>query len=364
MEATPNAVTRANKFRHPRRVWWRPASGVLVLGALLLLPARPGTAYRFYRAEGFHIPPAAYAARWDAAVFPLTFRVLDNDLRPGSWSLRTVRTAILEGLSAWNEVPTSTARAELSLEALVADRTGVHGVNEIGFSAELDGFHRPGTTRIFGDWSGGIHECDIAVNPNGWEGARTEVRPWFEYVLMHEIGHCLGLHHSEPYPLADWAGAIPDTFSPPPLMAHSWTAVPELAEDDRAGLTLLYPTLFSSLSHGAVAGRVVLEGAPVRFAYVQALRTGIPTGAGPGTFTDENGEFLLEGLLPGSWLLWMHPLLITHSNPHPRLVLQAPAGSHGRTAIRDQWRWVTATAGDTLVIPDIEAVRGRRVPPS
>ena len=146
-------------------------------------------------------------------------------------------------------------------------------------------------------------------------------------------------------------------------MAHSWTAVPELAEDDRAGLTLLYPTLFAGLSHGAVAGRVVLEGAPVRFAYVQALRTGIPTGAGPGTFTDENGEFLLEGLQPGSWLLWMHPLLITHSNPHPRLVLQAPAASHGRTAIRDQWRWVTATAGDTLVIPDIEAVRGRRVPP-
>ena len=109
---------------------------------------------------------------------------------------------------------------------------------------------------------------------------------------------------------------------------------------------------------------MVLEGAPVRFAYVQALRTGIPTGAGPGTFTDENGEFLLEGLLPGSWLLWMHPLLITHSNPHPRLVFQAPAASHGRNAIQDQWRWVTATAGDTLVIPDIEAVRGRRVPPS
>ncbi len=338
-------------------------SGVLLLAALLL-PARPGTAYRFYRAEGFHIPPAAYAARWDAAAFPLTFRVLDNDLRPGSWSLRTVRTAILEGLSAWNEVPTSTARAELSLEALVADRTGVHGVNEIGFSAELDGFHRPGTTRIFGDWSGGIHECDIALNPNGWEGERTEVRPWFEYVLMHEIGHCLGLHHSEPYPLADWEGAVPSTWSPPPLMAHSWTAVPELAEDDRTGLTLLYPTLFSSLSHGAVAGRVVLEGAPVRFGYVQAFRTGIPTGAGPGTFTDENGEFLLEGLLPGSWLLWMHPLLITHSNPHPRLVLQAPAASLGRNAIRDQWRWVTATAGDTLVISDIEAVRGRRVPPS
>ena len=337
--------------------------GALLLAALLL-PATPGTAYRFYRAEGFHIPPAAYAARWDAAAFPVTFRLLENDHDPPAWSSLFLRRVVLEGMADWNAIQTATASLALAPGTLAADRIGVVGVNEIGFSADLDGFHRPGATRIFGDWSGGIHECDIGLNPDGWEGPRNEIRDWLQYVVMHELGHCLGLHHSEPYPLADWEGSVTDTYSPPPLMAHTSTAAPELAEDDRVGLTLLYPSLFASLSQGQVAGRVVRDGAPVRFAYVQALRTGFPAGAGPGTFTDENGEFLLEGLASGSWLLWMHPLLITHSNPHPRLVLQAPAASLGRSAIRDQWRWVTVTTGQTLVIPDIVAATGRRVPPS
>ena len=336
--------------------------GVLLLAALLL-PARPGTAYRFYRAEGFEIPPAAYAARWDAAAFPLQFRVLENTLRPGGWAQVTVERATRDSFDAWNEVATSAARVEVAADSLVADRVGVHGVNEIGFSSSLEGFGRAASTRIFGTWDGGIHECDIALTPEDWEGSRVEVRAWFRYVVMHELGHCLGLHHTEPYPMSAQQAGVPSTYEPPPLMAHTGMAEAELARDDRVGVSLLYPSFVFAGGQGAVAGRVVSEaGIPARFAYVQALRTGFPT-PGPGAFTDENGEFLLEGVLPGVVLLWVHPLLMTESNPHPRLLIQSPTPAFGPRGIQDQWRWARVSAGETLVIPDIVVVRGRELEP-
>ena len=339
----------------------RPAKlGAFVLAAALVLPAAPGTAYRFYRTQGYEVPPAAYAARWDAAAFPLEFRVLENTLRPGGWAARTVERATQESLDAWNEVATAAVRLELAAESLASDRTGVHGVNEIGFSETLAGFGRAGSTRIFGDWDGNIRECDIALAPEGWEGSRVEVRAWYRYVVMHELGHCLGLHHTEPYPLSYWQAGVPDNFDPPPLMAHSGVAEPELAPDDRVGISLLYPAAFAGRAVGAVAGRVVSRsGRPSRFAYVQALRPGAAASPGPGAFTDENGEFLLEGLVPGPVLLWVHPLLINEGDPHPRLRAQSPVPAIGLRGIQDQWRWATVAAEETLVIPDIVVVSGR-----
>ena len=330
--------------------------------ASLLFVAQAGIAYRFFDWWGeAEIPPSAWAPRWNQSDLPLKFRLVENDLLPRGWSERFLRSVVEEGFDAWNSVSTTTFRVELEEETLIADRTEGDGINEIGFSSHLEGYSRVASTELQGSRTG-PHECDIPFNPGEWDTDPASARRWLKYVVMHELGHCLGLHHSEQYPISDWAPDVPSTFFPPPLMAYSWAVRPELAEDDRIGVSLLYPTPRFARSVGSVGGRVAVDGEPARFVYVQSFRVNRFPEAGPGTFTDENGEFFLEGLEPGRVLLWMHPLLVTNSNPHPRFLDRA-AASEGRLAVQDQWRWVTVEAGKTLIIPDFVAVTGRREQP-
>ena len=162
--------------------------------------------------------------------------------------------------------------------------------------------------------------------------------------------------------MAHWRGGIPSHFFPPPMMAYSWHIQALLGEDDRIGASLLYPTSRFARSVGSVGGRVVLDGEPAPFVYVQSLRATTLSEAGPGAFTDENGEFLLEGLEAGPVLLWIHPMLVSVQNP-PGNLRDLGTASEGRSAPRDQWRWVTVTAGQTRIIPDIVATAGRHAEP-
>ena len=78
---------------------------------------------------------------------------------------------------------------------------------------------------------------------------------------------------------------------------------------------------------------------------------------GPGGFADEEGYFHLEGLEPGTVLLWMHPILIHYSNAHGDLLAMAFEG--GGLDVLDQWQWVRVARGETVGIPDIELEGGR-----
>ena len=179
-----------------------------------------------------------------------------------------------------------------------------------------------------------------------------------QWVLTHQLGHCLGLRQSEQYPMSDQDGFIPTTYWPPPLMSLGPLASLMLSEDDRVGVSLLYPTPDFARSRGAVAGRVVTaSGDAVRLGYVQALRVGDEPGPGPGAFTNEDGYFVIEGLPPGYALLWVHPILPSWGNAHGDL--KNPSPSSGPEAIQDQWRWAKVTVGETSVLPTIVAPAGR-----
>ena len=337
------------RIRSPAAIW--------VLGlASLLFAARAGVAYRFFAGWNGDGSASVWASRWDESALPAKFRLLENDLAGRGLSDRFLRSIIEEAFAQWNRIPTSTFRAELAQQPVAADRPGWSGVSEIGFATDIPEY-AAGNASVF-DGPAGVSECDIRLHPSNLPSSEDGIRSWLLRVVTHELGHCLGLSHSEQYPVSDWFPEAPSAFSPPPVMAYAWTFGSQLAEDDRVGASLLYPTPAFTRSRGAVGGRVMREEGPASFVYIQAFRAGTPPEAGPGSFTEYDGQFVLEGLRPGPTLLWMHPVLVT-GGEDPHGLGGRVSASEGRTAVQDQWRWVTVTAGETTIVPDIVAATGR-----
>ena len=110
-------------------------------------------------------------------------------------------------------------------------------------------------------------------------------------------------------------------------------------------------------SKGAVSGWLGRDFDPVPFAYVQAVYPGSRPRMGPGAFSDSTGYFHLEGLDPGSVLLWVHPILVQGAVAHERMLnhvrdLDAPD-------ILDQWQWVRVERGKVVGAPAFELASGR-----
>ena len=59
-----------------------------------------------------------------------------------------------------------------------------------------------------------------------------------------------------------------------------------------------------------------MDGEPAPFVSIQLFSTaGESTRRSVQVFSDETGEFLAEGLRPGVYLLWIHPVLLSWAHP-------------------------------------------------
>ena len=111
--------------------------------------------------------------------------------------------------------------------------------------------------------------------------------------LVHEFGHTLGLQHS----------LVSSTMAT--QLTRATTRGRALAADDVAGVSLLYPTRAFQSSLGSISGRVTQGGAGQALASVVAIA---PGGAAVGTLTGPDGSYRIEGLAPGSYYVYVHPL--------------------------------------------------------
>jgi hypothetical protein len=174
--------------------------------------------------------PGTPPATWKDSALPVTF----TPALPLFAALgQDAAVELAVAARTWSEVACTSFRATVATPAtLVAADDGVNGVffHEDAWPAELD----PGAlgqTVLHVDAQGNLHDADIHINGVDWrfslDGAGSTID--LRGVLLHEMGHALGLGHSAE------ARATMHASHPPGL---AWRS---LEKDDEDGVCTLYP---------------------------------------------------------------------------------------------------------------------------
>jgi Matrixin len=117
----------------------------------------------------------------------------------------------------------------------------------------------------------------------------------FFMTLVHEFGHTLGLQHT--FTSATMSTAI----------TRATTRGAPLAADDVTGISLLYPAGGYAASTGSISGQVIsaASGVGVNLASVVALST---SGVAVSGMTRPDGTYQIDGIPPGQYYIYAHPL--------------------------------------------------------
>ena len=326
-------MTRA--FAHPRR------SAALGWAAAVVLAAGSAEAYRFFDSRGEDAPLRSWrlvgaeeALRWSAAAWgpgaALVWEVApDPDFEGLFGGASGVLPHLQRALASWSGLPstditwTASLPDEANHEFAEAD-----GRNTFFLDAEsgAGGYAALWSRRNEEDlWE--LVECDFTLG--SWaarprQDARDETRRLASAVatIVHELGHCIGLAHAGTLSLLGRRGqpVLGHRIQPvelihprDPAMSYGRSqrdpaAVPA---DDAVGASLLRPAAGWWPRTGSIYGRLHTDGDPAPWVQVWAAPTGSdhPLRDRVGVFTDERGRFRLEGLPPGGYLLWAHPLV-------------------------------------------------------
>jgi hypothetical protein len=145
--------------------------------------------------------------------------------------------------------------------------------------------------------AGKIVDSFVVINGKlAWNAERME------RVLLHELGHLLGLAHSNvAHPIS--AKELPIMFYDPLQTAGDVNLHP----DDIAGVASLYPTPDFEKRYGQVQGQIRrANGTPV-FGVAVILE---PANGGEpiASWSDEEGKYQISGIPPGRYLLHVRPL--------------------------------------------------------
>ncbi len=154
-------------------------------------------------------------------------------------------------------------------------------------------------TKIFFNKQGTIAESDIVLSPFQLFSTDGTAETFdLESILTHEIGHLLGLDHSNVMGATMFANQSKnDGYSNSALTPRT------LSEDDKSGIRSIYGGFLEENCCGTVRGSLSNQtGPPLKNAnvWLEEIRTGRVFSAGT---TNNFGKFRLDGLLEGNYRL-------------------------------------------------------------
>ena len=256
-------------------------------------------------------PYAPLAAHFDLnAIKDNTVQYFVSDqtptpLMPGD-NLTAIYSQIRQAAEVWNGVPTSSLRLHFGGTRNMATLQTVPGIDVVfddsmppgiiaqttlTFPSDLTFLGAKTTTFVPILRSKLQLRKDLTVA--GYQ--QSSYTDAFFMTLVHEFGHTLGLQHT--FTSATMSTAI----------TRATTRGTPLAADDVSGISLLYPAGGFAASTGSMTGQVfgAASGAGVNLASVVALST---TGVAVSGMTRPDGTYEINGIPPGQYYLYVHPL--------------------------------------------------------